>query len=330
MKAVVMDGFGGPEVLSIGEAPDPVIGEHDLLVRVKATALNRADLLQRMGGYPPPPGASEILGLEMAGEVVHVGPGVPGWKRGDRVFALLPGGGYAELAAVPAAMAMRIPDNLSYEQAAAIPEVFLTAYLNLFELAHLQAGDTVLVHAGASGVGTAAIQLIREAGATSMVTAGSPEKLNRCVQLGASAGWNYKQGPFAPWIQERTKGRGVDIILDFIGAPYFEQNLQSLAVDGRLVIIGTMGGVKVDQLNLGFLLRNRLQVIGTALRSRSPETKAQLTKKFAAFALERFADGRLQPVIDKVFDWTEAAAAHAYMESNANTGKIVLRVDGGA
>lgn len=322
-----MNGVGGPEVLSIGTAPDPVFGEGDLLVRVRATALNRADLLQRMGGYPPPKGASEILGLEMAGEVVQAGPGVSGWQRGDRVCALLPGGGYAEMVAVPAGMAMPIPDELSFEQAAAIPEVFLTAYLNLVQLAGLQAGDAVLIHAGASGVGTAAIQLAREAGATSMVTAGSSEKLDRCVQLGANAGWNYKQGPFAPWVKERTEGRGVDIILDFIGAPYFEQNIESLATDGRLVVIGTMGGVEVPKLNLGLLLRSRLQVIGTALRSRPPAFKVQLTRAFADFALPRFADGRLQPVIDTVFDWTEVAKAHQYMESNANTGKIVLRVD---
>ncbi len=326
VKAVLMDGFGGPEVLSLGTAPDPVIGENELLVRVRATALNRADLLQRMGGYPAPKGTSDILGLEMAGEVVHAGPAVSGWKRGDRVCALLPGGGYAELVAVPAGMAMRIPEGMTFEQAAAIPEVFLTAYLNLFRLAGLQAGDKVLVHAGASGVGTAAIQLIREAGATSMVTAGSSEKLNQCIQLGATAGWNYKNGPFASWVHERTDGRGVDIILDFIGAPYFEQNITSLAVDGRLVVIGTMGGTDVPMLNLGEILRRRLQIIGTALRSRSRSYKVQLTQDFAAFALPRFADGRLKPVIDRVFNWTEVQEAHAYMASNANTGKIVLRV----
>lgn len=322
-----MDGFGGPEVLLLGKAPDPVIGENELLVRVRATALNRADLLQRMGGYPAPKGTSDILGLEMAGEVVHAGPGVPGWKRGDRVCALLPGGGYAELAAVPAGMAMRIPDDMTFEQAAAIPEVFLTAYLNLFRLAGLRSGDKVLVHAGASGVGTAAIQLIREAGAVSMVTAGSSEKLNQCIQLGATAGWNYKHGPFASWVHERTDGRGVDIILDFIGAPYFEQNITSLAVDGRLVVIGTMGGAEVSSVNLGELLRRRLQVIGTALRSRSRSYKVQLTQDFADFALPRFADGRLKPVIDSVFDWSDVAEAHAYMASNANIGKIVLRIN---
>ncbi|MBX5435896.1 MAG: NAD(P)H-quinone oxidoreductase [Alicyclobacillaceae bacterium] len=329
MKAVVMARFGGPDVLSLGDYPDPVPGPQDLLVRVRATALNRADLMQRRGLYPPPPGASEILGLEMAGEVVSAGPACQSvWRPGDRVCALLPGGGYAEWAVVPEDMAMRIPDNLSFEQAAAIPEVFLTAYSNLFWLGRLKAGDTVLVHAGASGVGTAAIQLIREAGARPLVTAGSPEKIERCLELGAVAGWNYREGPFEPWVREQTGGRGVDIIFDFVGASYFRQNLSSLAVDGRLIVIGTMGGTAVDRLDLGELLRRRLQVIGTALRSRSPAEKARLTQEFAAYALPRFADGRLKPVVDSVFDWSQAADAHRYMESNRNIGKIVLRVGG--
>lgn len=328
MKAVCMRGYGGPDVLYLGDAPDPICGPDDLLVAVRATALNRADLLQRRGLYPPPPGASDILGLEMAGEVIQVGERVLGWRPGDRVCALLPGGGYAERAVVPAAMAMRIPDGLSYEQAAAIPEVFLTAYLNLFWLGGLRRGQTVLVHAGASGVGTAAIQLIRAAGAQALVTAGSDEKVAFCCALGARAGWNYHQGSFAPWVLEQTGGRGVDLILDFVGAPYFADNLQSLATDGRLIVIGTLGGSKVNQVDLGRLLQRRQHIIGTALRSRPLAEKVRLTQEFAAFALRRFADGRLVPVIDRVFDWSEAAAAHAYMESNANIGKIVLRVTG--
>ncbi|MCL6454482.1 MAG: NAD(P)H-quinone oxidoreductase [Alicyclobacillus sp.] len=326
MRAVLLKAFGDVENLYLGEVPDLEPGTGELLIRVHATALNRADLLQRRGHYPPPPGASEILGLEVAGEVAAVGPGVAGWQPGDRVCALLPGGGYAEQAVVPAAMAMRLPDNLTYEQGAAIPEVFLTAYLNLIDLAGCQGGDTVLIHAGASGVGTAAIQLAREVGAVSLVTAGSPEKLARCLELGARAGWNYKEGDFAAWVAEQTSGRGVDIILDFVGAPYFHSNLQSLAVDGRLVIIGTMGGTHVDQVNLGLLLGRRLQVIGTALRSRSVERKAALSQAFAAFAMPRFADGRMAPVVDSVFDWQDVREAHLRMEQNRNVGKIVLRV----
>lgn len=328
MKAVVLSQFGGPEMMSIGDVPEPVLHPGELRVAVKASALNRADLLQRRGLYPPPKGASEILGLEMAGEVVEVGEGVEGWQPGDRVCALLPGGGYAEQAVIPAGMAIRLPDNLSFEQGAAIPEVFLTAYMNLFWLGGFQAGKNVLIHAGASGVGTAAIQIVREAGGTAFVTAGSMDKLNRCTELGATAGWNYKEGPFAPWIKEQTSGAGVNVILDFIGAPYFEQNLASLAMDGRLVIIGTMGGAEVEKVNLGYLLARRLQVIGTALRSRSPEDKERLTQEFTDFALPRFKAGKMHPVVDSVFDWKEVGKAHTYMESNANIGKIILRVGG--
>lgn len=330
MKAIVMSDFGGPEVLSIGEVVTPELAAGSLRVAVYATALNRADLLQRKGKYPPPAGASPVLGLEMAGKVVEIGADVQGWNVGDRVCALLPGGGYAEQVVIPADMAMRLPDNLSFEQAAAIPEVFLTAYLNLVWLGGLAAGKTVLVHAGASGVGTAAIQLIREFAATSVVTAGSEEKLARCLELGAKAAWNYKQGAFSGWVLEQTAGRGVDLILDFVGAPYFKPNLESLAVDGRLMLIGTMGGDEVERVSLGYLLARRLQIIGTALRSRSTTDKARLTAEFAQFALPRFASGQIHPVLDRVFDWSEAAAAHAYMETNANIGKIILRVNGDA
>lgn len=312
--------------LFIGEYEKPAPAANELLVRVKATALNRADLLQKRGGYPPPKGASPILGLEMAGVVEGAGDSVNGWEKGDRVFALLPGGGYAEYAVVPEDMAMRIPDGFSFEEAAAIPEVFLTAYLNLFWLGGLKKGQTVLIHAGASGVGTAAIQLVREAGATSIITAGTEEKRSLCRELGASEAIDYKAGPFEPKVKGATGGRGVDIILDFIGAPYWEQNLNSLAVDGRLVIVGTMGGAKTDGVNLGQLLSRRLQVIGTALRSQPVEKKAALTQEFAQFALARFADGRLKPLIDSAWEWTDVNEAHEHMEQNKNAGKIVLRV----
>jgi tumor protein p53-inducible protein 3 len=326
MRAVLMSGYGGTDVLYIGETESPVMGEGDLLIRVHATALNRADLLQRRGLYPPPKGASDVLGLEVSGEVVNVGRGVRGWNIGDKVCALVPGGGYAEYAVVPAGMAMRLPEGFTYEQGAAIPEVFLTAYLNLFWLGGLTEGKTVLIHAGASGVGTAAIQLVREAGAVAFITAGSENKVKRCIELGAKAGWIYKEGTFVPWIHELTQGRGVDIILDFVGASYFEQNLDSLAVDGRLIIVGTMGGAKVTDFNLGRLLAKRQQIIGTALRSRSVDDKIRLTQAFWEFASTRFKEGRLQPVIDSVFDWNDVAKAHAYMESNANIGKIILKI----
>lgn len=326
MKAVVIKEPGGPEVLSIEEVETPCIGANEVLVRARATALNRADLLQRRGFYPPPKGATDILGLEVAGEVIEIGERVTKAKKGDRVCALLPGGGYAQYAAIPEEMLIPIPENLSFEQAAGIPEVFLTAYMNLFQLGRLQEKDRVLVHAGASGVGTAAIQLIREAGAAAYATAGSDKKVAITKELGAEDGWNYKQGSFLPWIKEKTNGEGVNIILDFVGAPYFEDNLQSLAMDGRLIVIGTMGGIHVDNVNLGFILRNRLQIIGTALRTQPPSKKIELTKSFAQFALDRFKDGRLKPIIDSVYDWNDVSKAHEYMESNANIGKIILKV----
>lgn len=326
MKAVLMSGLGGIEFLHIGEHPDPVMKEDELLVRVKATALNRADLLQRRGKHPPPMGVPNILGLEMAGEVVAVGAACEGWAPGDRVCALLPGGGYAERVSIPAGLAMRIPGNLSFEEAAAIPEVFLTAYQNLVNVARLAPGETVLIHAGGSGVGTAAIQLVRESEATSLVTAGSREKIDRCLALGARAGWNYKEGAFAPWVAKMTECKGVDIILDFVGAAYFEQNVQSLALDGRMVVIGTLGGAEVEKFSLRALMARRLQVTGAGLRGMATARKILLTGQFAAFALPRFADGRLVPVVDSIFDWREAAKAHERMESNVNVGKIVLRV----
>ncbi|MDA8179959.1 MAG: NAD(P)H-quinone oxidoreductase, partial [Deltaproteobacteria bacterium] len=278
--------------------------------------------------HPPPKGVPDILGLEMAGEVASVGRACEGWAVGDRVCALLPGGGYAERVSIPAGLAMRIPEPLSFEQAAAIPEVFLTAYQNLFNVARLAPGETVLVHAGGSGVGTAAIQLIREAGGSSLVTAGSQEKIARCVALGARSGWNYKDGPFAPWVAEQSGGRGVDIVLDFVGAPYFEQNLQSLAVDGRMVVVGTMGGADVERFSLRTLMSKRLQIAGAGLRSMDTARKVALTRAFSEFALPRFADGRIVPIVDSVFDWNDVGDAHLRMESNANVGKIVLRVTG--
>ncbi|BAU26661.1 putative PIG3 family NAD(P)H quinone oxidoreductase [Aneurinibacillus soli] len=322
MKAILVE--KETRHLYIGETPDPTVGDDEILVQVKATALNRADLLQKRGLYPPPKGASEIIGLEMAGVIEAVGRNVVNHKPGDRVCALLPGGGYAEKTVIPAGMAIPIPDSFSFAEAAAIPEVFLTAYLNLFWLGGLQPGYNVLIHAGASGVGTAAIQLVREAGATAIVTAGSEEKLATCRKLGASTLINYKDGPFLDAVKEATDGKGVNIILDFIGASYWEQNIKSLAVDGRLVIIGTMGGAKAGAINLGLLLSRRLQVIGTALRSQPVEKKLALTQEFCEFALPRFQDGRLVPVIDSTWDWTQVNEAHAHMEQNKNTGKIIL------
>jgi tumor protein p53-inducible protein 3 len=323
VKAILFDTPGAPDVLFYGDAPDPQPGEGELLVRVHATALNRADLLQRQGQYPPPPGASPILGLELAGEVVQ---GAGEWQRGDRVMAVVTGGAYAELAAVPPGMAIRIPDNLSYEQAAAIPEAFLTAYLNLFTLGRLQAGETVLIHAGASGVGTAAIQLARAAGARVFVTTGTPEKLDFCQELGAALAINYKTESFKEAALKETDERGVDVILDFVGAPYWNDNLSALAIGGRLMLIGSMGGMKGD-LSLGAIMPKSLTISGTTLRRTPLDKKIALTQAFAEFTLPRFASGELRPIIDTVYPLQEAATAHQRMHDNVNIGKIVLRVE---
>jgi tumor protein p53-inducible protein 3 len=325
VRAIVIEKPGGPDVLRLGELPDPTPGPGEILVRVHATALNRLDLLQREGRYPVPPGASPTLGVEMAGEIVGLGDGVTNWSIGDRVCALLLGGGYAELVAVPAAMAIPIPANLSYEQAAAIPEVFLTAVLNLFVIGALAPGGYALIHGGASGVGTAAIQLARESGAHAIVTVGSALKAERCLQLGAIAAINYHDGPWAPAVRAATGDHGVDVVLDMVGAPYWDQNLSSLAIGGRLILVSAQGGGKLE-IQLGAIQAKRLRVIGTMLRPLPLQEKIALNDRFKQFALERFADGRLVPVIDSVFDLAQAADAHRHMASNTNIGKIVLRI----
>lgn len=327
MKAILVESPGGVEKLKLGDFPTPEPKPDDLLVRVRATALNRADILQRQGKYPPPPGASPLLGLEMAGEVEVVGSQCRGWKKGDRVMALLAGGGYAQYAAVPCGMAMRIPSNLSFEEAAAIPEAFLTAFQVLVWIGRLQEGDYALIHAGASGVGSAAVQLVKDAGGFAVVTAGSAEKLSFCHQLGAVAGFNYKEGPFASGVLEASKGHGADIIIDPVGASHWEQNLACLAVDGRWILIATMGGSKIAEVNLIPFFRKRGQLTASTLRSRPPEYKIRLTQDFAKQVLPRFARGRIRAVVDKVFHWSEVREAHRYLEENRNMGKVVLRVD---
>jgi putative PIG3 family NAD(P)H quinone oxidoreductase len=297
-----------------------------LLVRVRATALNRADTLQRTGNYPPPPGESDILGLELAGEVEAVGSAVKGVSRGDRVFGLVGGGGYAEKAVLDARMAMPIPAGWSFAQAAAVPEVFFTAQETLFTLGGLKQGETVLIHAAASGVGTAGIQMARETGARILVTAGAVDKIHRCIALGAMAGCNYKERDFADWVREVTSGQGVDLIQDFIGAAYWERNLRSLKTAGRLVLVGLMGGAKVEA-NLGLVMTKRLQIFGSVLRSRPLADKIDITRRFQEKWLPLLAAGRIKPMVDRIFPLAQAAEAHRYMEDNRNFGKIILTVD---
>ncbi len=325
MKAILVD--EETKQLTVGDWEDPRLGADELLVTIRATAVNRADLLQKRGLYPNPPGTSPIIGLEMSGVVEQVGKNVVEWKVGDRVFSLLPGGGYAEKVTIPAGMAIPIPEEMSFEEAAAIPEVFLTAYLNLFMLGNLQPAQTVLIHAGASGVGTAAIQLARAVGANIIITAGSSEKVDACIALGAHTGINYKADPFEKKVLEATNGNGVDLILDFVGASYYEQNIASLAIGGTLIFIGTMGGNKINEVNIMQLMRKRLKVIGSTLRSQTVEQKIELTKRFVQFAMPLFMNNTIKPIIDSVYDIHQINEAHQRMENNLNTGKLVVRTN---
>jgi tumor protein p53-inducible protein 3 len=306
--------------LDIADAPPPAMSSTALRIAVRATAVNRADLLQREGRYPPPSGASDILGLECAGVVSAVGEDVRGWNAGDRVMALLPGGGYAEEVVVDAGSAMHVPDSLTDEEAAAFPEVFLTAFSNLFLLARVRSGERALIHGGGSGVGTAATTLLKLAGVRVVVTAGSPDKCAQCLAHGADEAIHYVDEDFV------ERARGVNVILDHIGARYLARDLEALAIDGRVVIIGSMGGERMAQIDVGKVLTKRLQIIGSTLRGRSESDKASIVNAF----LERFGSdldaGRIRPVIHSVLPLEEAMAAHRLMESSEHFGKIVLKV----
>jgi len=325
MKAIICEKPGDENVLKLGDFPDPVAGPSDLLIDVNCAALNRADLMQRQGSYPPPPGASPILGLECAGTVAAVGAEVKGWRIGDRAMALLPGGGYAEKATVHYGSAMHVPAGLSDEEAAGIPEVYLTAFLNLFMLARVKPGETVLIHGGGSGVGTASIQLLKEAGARSIVTAGSDAKCDQCIRFGADVAINYNSGPFPPKVKAATGDRGADIILDSIGAAYLAPNLEALAHSGRLVLIGLMKGAKAE-IDLSSVLRRHLQIYGSTLRARPAIEKAEIVAEF----LKRFGSalqaGRLRPPVYKTVTLANAPQAHRMMQASEHFGKIVLRV----
>jgi putative PIG3 family NAD(P)H quinone oxidoreductase len=325
MRAVIAATPGGPEVLEIVERPVPEARPDELLVRNFAAALNRADILQRRGLYPPPPGASDILGLEFAGEVAEAGATATGFRRGDRVFGIVPGGAYAEFLTIHHRLALPIPDTFSYEKAAATPEAFITAYEGLFTLGRLAAGEWVLVHAGASGVGSAAIQLAAARGIHVVATAGTAEKTAECRRLGAAEAVNHREGDFVAAVARATGGRGADAVFDLVGAKYWEQNLACLREGGRLAVIGLVGGARVTA-DLGIILRRRLTIAGTALRARSLDDKLEIAGRFAREVLPLLASGRLQPVLDRVFPFEEARAAHERMEANLNTGKIILRL----
>jgi putative PIG3 family NAD(P)H quinone oxidoreductase len=328
MKAVVITEPGGPDVLKVQEVPEPYVKAGQVLIEIHATALNRADLLQRQGHYPPPLDAPPYPGLECAGRVLEVGEGVTDWQPGQRVMALLGGGGYAERIAVSQEALMPIPQGMNYEEAAAIPEVWLTAYSNLIEIGRLQQGERVLIHAGGSGVGSAAIQLAKWRGVNAIFSTASGGKLQKVRELGADTVIDYREENFADRILEETGGKGVGIIIDFIGAPYWDDNLRALTLWGRLISIGLMGGRTVEA-NLGLFLSKKLSVHGSTLRDRTLEQKGRLVAAFTEQVLPAFSTGQLRPVLDeRRFRLDQIADAHRYMESNQNFGKIIVTIQG--
>jgi putative PIG3 family NAD(P)H quinone oxidoreductase len=322
----VLDGFGGPDVLKPGEADAPVAAPGRVLLRVHATSVNRPDVVQRQGHYPPPPGESPLLGLEAAGIVEALGPDVTGFELGERVFALLGGGGYAELASAHAGHVMRMPPSLSFEQAACICETYLTAYMNLFLYARLADGETVLLHGGGGGVTTAAMQIVKALRPkTRVLVTASTGKVDRVAALGADVVIDYKNEDFADAVLRHTEQRGVDVILDHLGALYLAQNIRSLAVGGRLALIGVMGGRKAE-LDLGRVLVARLSILGSVLRPRPVEEKTAIIRAFERDVMPHFASGRIAPLIHRVYPLEEAAEAHRAMEAGRHFGKLVLRV----
>ena len=327
MKAVLLDGFGGVEVLKVGEAERPVPAENQVLVKVVATSVNRPDLVQREGKYPPPPGDSEILGLEVAGTIEELGAGVTGWSIGDRVISLVGGGGYAEYAVAYAGHLMRIPESMSFEEAACVCESYITAFLNVFMIGEFKDGQTALLHGGGGGVNTAAIQLCRALtpNSTLIVTA-APEKSDRVKELGANLVINFRETPdFTDAVKEFTNKKGVDLILDHIGAKYLAPNMNSLAYKGKMVSIGVTSGIKAE-LNLALMMVKRQSIIGSVLRSRPVQEKAEIVAEFTRRALPKFADRTIVPIVEKVFSLDQVANAHRMMEEDRHFGKIVMRI----
>jgi NADPH2:quinone reductase len=325
MKQIGVTGPGGPSVLQVENASRPVPRAGEVLIEVRAAGVNRPDISQREGRYPPPPGASPVLGLEVAGYVSALGAEVSTLAVGDAVCALAPGGGYAEFCAVPAGHCLPVPEGFSMIEAAGLPETFFTVWANVFQLGQLRAGERLLVHGGTSGIGTTAIQLARAFGAEVYVTAGSEEKCEAARKLGATAALDYKQIIFEEEILRRTEGRGMDVVLDMVGGPYTERNLKCLARDGRIVQIATQLGATVN-LNLIAVMQKRARITGSMLRPRSVEEKARIADELRAQVWPRLARGEMRPVIDRVFALEAVAEAHAYLESGQHVGKVILRV----
>ncbi|MET8831050.1 NAD(P)H-quinone oxidoreductase [Streptomyces sp. NPDC004610] len=323
MHAITISEPGGPEALVWGEVSDPVPGEGEVLVDVVASAVNRADILQRQGFYNPPPGASPHPGLECSGRISALGPGVSGWSVGDEVCALLAGGGYAGKTAVPVGQLLPVPAGVSLVQAAALPEVTCTVWSNVFMLARLRPGETLLVHGGSSGIGTMAIQLAKAVGARVAVTAGTPEKLARCAELGADILINYREQDFVEEIAKATDGTGADVILDNMGAKYLDRNIRALAVNGRLAIIGLQGGIKAE-LNLSALLGKRAAISATSLRARPLDEKAAIVAAVREHVWPLVENGQVRPVVDRELPMNEAPAAHRLLEASTHIGKVLL------
>jgi putative PIG3 family NAD(P)H quinone oxidoreductase len=325
MRAITVTEPGGPAVLVLSDVPDPEPAPGEVVIEVAAAGLNRADLMQRQGFYPPPAGAPPYPGLECAGRIAALSAGVTGWRVGDEACALLAGGGYAELVAVPAGQLLPLPEGISIHNAAALPEAACTVYSNVVQLCHLTAGETLLIHGGASGIGTFAIQLARALGARVACTAGSKAKLERCRALGAERAIDYTSEDFVVAIGEFTEGRGADVILDIVGAAYLERNVQALAADGRLVIIGMQGGARAD-FDISALFRRRGSVHATTLRARPADQKAAIVAAVREHVWPLVAAGQIRPVIADVLPLAEASRAHELMEAGQHVGKILLTV----
>ena len=326
MRVIEITSFGAPEVLQAGTRPDPTPAAGEVLIRVRASGINRPDVLQRTGNYPVPPGASDIPGLEVAGEIVGgdaAAMSAADLKIGDRVCALVAGGGYAELCVAPVGQCLPVPEGLSDIEAASLPETFFTVWSNVFERARLQKGETLLIQGGSSGIGVTAIQIAKAMGATVLVTAGTDEKCAACLALGADHAINYKTSDFVEQAKTLTKGQGVNVILDMVGGSYVAREVECLAEDGRLVIIAVQGGVKAE-FNAGMVLRRRLTITGSTLRPRSLEFKTTIATALKEKVWPLIASGAIKPVIYSTFAATDASRAHALMESNQHIGKIVL------
>lgn len=325
MRAVIFDEPGDEGVLRVAELPPPELGEGEVRISIAGAGVNRADLLQRRGLYPPPPGASEIIGLECAGTLTEVGLGVDDLAVGDRVMALLAGGGYATETVVPSICAMRTPQNFTDLEAAAVPEVFITAFLNLFLIGGLDSNSTALVHGGSGGVGTAAIQLAKSAGARVLVTAGSEDRCRACLELGADAAFNYRESDFLTSALDATAGHGVDVVLDCIGGEYLDRHLDVLATNGRLVVIGLQGGAHAE-IDLTRLMRKRLTVTGSTLRARPIEEKGRIIGEFIRRFGPDLVTGAIRPIVDRVLPLEEVAEAHRLLAAGEIFGKLVLEM----